>query len=790
MSVNFNDSPFELKISFHKLKHRYEIMAKKGDEFQSARAKKILETLNAHPEFIDGFENVDLLRKYEDEIKFILEDSFSEILTENEIKAASIPFENIIFNSSKRFKKILQTAGEGYELTIRNMPEGHMYIMACTVILAQRYKTDLQFKRPLFYDIPDANGIMRHYRIMYNADFMEVLPTDKAVDITDDDIAELLDNFDNIKLWKEKFPPNSWLAKGFVITNIFDVTMDTSISDLKTTLLEFNKEDENYMDNFQEIFQSLFNIKDLKVGFSAYNPSNNTCEKVHGGNIRSFILDDCNEKKCEDILCGGSYETLLSEGKYFSISDVEKFNELSEHRWLYKALNDQGIKSAILAPILNDGKLLGILELVSPRLRELNSVIANKLLDVIPYLTASILRSKAVEENQIEAIIQHECTTIHESVFWKFKDEAKRFLRENNIGNQTSFQEIVFKDVYPLYGQVDIKESSIARNESIQKDLINQLTKVDELFEEVIKHELLPIFEEIQYRTKKLLDNVKQILNTDSEQNIQNFIAEDVQPILGHLKESNNSNIIKLVKEFEITLDNNEQGVYNHRKNYDESVTLINKTLASLIDDKQKEAQKMFPHYFERYKTDGVEHNMYIGASIANNLAYRDLYLNNLRLWQLQVMCEMENAHYNLKAELPIKLDVASLILVYSTPLSIRFRMDEKRFDVDGTYNARYEILKKRLDKALIKGTNERVTQKGKIAIVYSQKKDEREYLRYIKLLQSKKYFTDNIKIVELEGLQGVSGLKAIIAEVLYKTSKDAKEVFTYNDLMDELKLN
>jgi len=125
---------------------------------------------------------------------------------------------------------------------------------------------------------------------------------------------------------------------------------------------------------------------------------------------------------------------------------------------------------------------------------------------------------------------------------------------------------------------------------------------------------------------------------------------------------------------------------------------------------------------------------------------------------------------------------------VYNSPLSVRFRMDEKRFDVDGTYNARYEILKKRLDKALVKGTHERITQKGKIAIVYSQKKDEREYLRYIRFLQSKKCLTDNVEILELEGLQGVSGLKAIRVEVLYRNENNPKEVYTYEDLMAELK--
>ena len=80
------------------------------------------------------------------------------------------------------------------------------------------------------------------------------------------------------------------------------------------------------------------------------------------------------------------------------------------------------------------------------------------------------------------------------------------------------------------------------------------------------------------------------------------------------------------------------------------------------------------------------------------------------------------------------------------------------------------------------------MTQKGKLAIVYSQKKDEREYLRYVHFLKAKGYFTNNIEIVELEGLQGVTGLKAIRAEILYKTDASSEKTYTYNDLMEELK--
>ncbi|MEZ4792547.1 MAG: hypothetical protein R2783_03490 [Gelidibacter sp.] len=194
--------------------------------------------------------------------------------------------------------------------------------------------------------------------------------------------------------------------------------------------------------------------------------------------------------------------------------------------------------------------------------------------------------------------------------------------------------------------------------------------------------------------------------------------------------------------------------IYYYRKNYDDTIALINKNMSLLIDSKQTEAQKMYPHYFERYKTDGVEHNMYIGESITKEEGFNEIYLYNLRLWQLQVMCEMENDYYQNQENYPIALDVASMILVFNQPMSIRFRMDEKQFDVDGTYNARYEVVKKRVDKAFIKGTRERITTKGKISIIYSQKDDEQEYLKYIKFLQSKNVLDGPVEIVELEDLQ------------------------------------
>ncbi|MBT8182289.1 MAG: GAF domain-containing protein [Eudoraea sp.] len=782
------DMPLQMLISFDKLLKQYDTMAKNDDPLLSSRAKYVLETQAPYPELREGFSDIELLEKHKDVIRVILQDSFAEVLSENEIKAASLPYFDIVFNKSKRFQKILDNAGKDFKPFIRDQDEGIDYIMASTIILKWHYGFNLDFSKPYFYDIPDANGIIHHYRILYNADFMDLIPTDLAKDLSQADIDKLLENPEDLELWKEMIPPNSFISKGFVISNMFDVTAEHTISEIKTNLISSDKRgSETFISDLQETFRSFFKIKDLKIGFVTYNTKDDQLERVYGNGIESFLLMEKDNEACGHLLCVGSYDKIVKEKGYFAISDVDKYYKLSEGVEPYKGLYEQGIKSAIFAPIVNEGELLGVLELVSTKKNQLNGVNATKLDDVMPYIVAAVVRSKIEEENLIDAIIQNECTSVHSSVHWRFEEEAKQFIIDGLEGRQPSFKEIVFKDVYPLYGQIDIKQSSQARNKAIQGDLMIQLSNIKEVLNVALKNEKLPIYEELVYRIDNFIEDIKETLFSNSEQTIFDFVNAEVLPIFEHLKKRNKE-LSEMIKAYEKTINGETHSYYNHRKQYDDSVMRINKKLASVIDKHQEAAQQMFPHYYERYKTDGIEHNMYIGSSISEDKEFDPLYLKNLRLWQLQVMCEMENKYYNLKPELDVQLDVASLILVYSTSLSIRFRMDEKQFDVDGTYNARYEIIKKRIDKSYIKGTNERLTQKGKLSIVYSQKKDELEYLRYISFLKSKGYFTNNIEIVDLEGLQGVSGLKAIRAEILYKKNSEDEKTFTYEDLMEELK--
>ena len=260
------------------------------------------------------------------------------------------------------------------------------------------------------------------------------------------------------------------------------------------------------------------------------------------------------------------------------------------------------------------------------------------------------------------------------------------------------------------------------------------------------------------------LEQLTSMWHVNSERNIVSYL----DAVHLRLKLIRHPEVLPVLNTYFEANDKDHGAFYSHRRRYDRTMNAINNKLTGILDASQATAQRLFPHYYERFRTDGVEHNLYIGESIAPNRGFDPSKLQQLRLWQLRVLCEMETAHHNLFPTLPFPLTVTSLIFVYHTTIAIRFRMDEKRFDVDGSYNARFEIVKKRIDKAKIKNSTERIAATGKITIVYSNTEDHQEYLGYIHLLQDEGVLGPEVEQFDVADLQGVSGLKGLRISILH----------------------
>lgn len=763
--------PAIMNVSFFKLIDRLEEVVKSKDAAEAAYAKELLKEVEKFPELRDGISDVSKLKKYQKSFDKLSRPLFPSVLTSNEIKILTPPFYFEPIYTSQRFDNIVEASGEPFEFTMKDVDEDLFYKYCCYFIMGSYFGYPIGGSTPQFFEIENkVQGFKRTYKMLINAELSEFIPTDKAVHITREDFEELLDNFDDMKLWKKKFPPNSWIMRGINIVNLVDVTADHSIGNITSSLLV---KSENSFANIQHSVRRMLGNPNLSIGVVSLE--NNMLVPIEHKEVESVLLNEGEWLHCDRDMCPYTCMELFTKKEPLVVTDSDRFHEMAQ-TGMSKKLKDSGFKSYIIAPLVHEDELLGFMELGAKNKYELNMGSLKMLDQILPILSMAKKRFQTEEQNLVEAVIQQECTTIHSSVKWRFEEEAMKFIKRQEDGDEAEFKDIVFDHLYPLYGQLDIKGSSERRNKAVSKDLIKQLNAVTKIVKAANKEKQLHVLDELLHRLNGFTGELKKNLAAGSEHRILSFLKDDVYPVFEHFKRES-AELRALIEEYDKLLDSELHTVYEERKKYDTSVNLINQRLASYIDKRQVEAQEMFPHYFERYKTDGVEFNMYIGQSITNGKSFNEMFLRNLRMWQLLVMCEMENEFHSLRKELTAPVEIASLILVYSTPLSVHFRMDEKKFDVEGAYNARYEIIKKRVDKAHIKGTKERITQPGHLVIVYSQEQDANEYRVYLNFLASKGYLKHKIEDLALEDLQGVHGLRALRVAVDYAGSTGVDEL-------------
>lgn len=729
-------------------------------EYRAQYAESLIEQTKNFKELREGFQDLSLLDKHEDLIRLLLADLFPTGLTKNEIKAASIPLSNVTFNYTERFQNILKAAGTDFQIEFRDINDDEYYVFCCCLILQIHYSKDIKSTLPLYYDIPNKEGVMKHYKITINSDFSEIYPKDESKIPSDETVEMLLENLDDVSLWKKHFPPKSWILNGFTIISLIDCTSEVALSDLKSSLIKIDPENLVPDRNLKEIFKSYFDIPELNFGLMLFNKKSQKLEKlpIYGSFFTNHILDFWINTFNEEVR-KTTFENLNYNSKPVIVSNVDKLDDEVKKLPSFDILQRNNIRSFMVIPIMKDNQLLAIMEFTSTIPNSLNGLKLKKLESVINMVIFSLHRFTYEKNNQIEAIIQREYTTINDSVIWKFRNEAEKFFNAHLSNKTYTLKEISFKNLTPLYSFSDIRSSSNKRFHLMIEDLLEQKNALSNLFSIINSSDSEKYLLALNVFENEITEEIK----ADTEQRFQRILQDEIHPYLqGKLEIKSDENVkVKIQHYFsQIYLQNNL--FYANRKKLDDSIMLLNRKLANILDERQDIAQEIFPHYYERFKSDGVDHNLYIGQSISPNTLFSTKMVHQLRYWQLETVCIMEMEFKKFKHKLSVSLEIASLILVYNEKIDIRFRMDEKRFDVDGAYNSSYEIIKKRLDKALIKNTSERITCPGKITIVYFGLENQREYLQYINTLQKENILQNDIEFLRVEDLQGISGLLAL----------------------------
>ncbi|WP_456460161.1 GAF domain-containing protein [Reichenbachiella sp.] len=770
--------PFECKLSLANLIGYWGLRINDSNTHLASTAKIIMEKVSQAPELLAPIEDLEILEKHKETVDLLMTAIFSPFTEEEEMVSAMAPFKKQDVHSTKGYQDLMTQAGS-YEALLD--PEEMAQIMlhktmaAYFAIMHTYYGLTIELNKDIIYTLSDQRtGLKRYFKIEINPKFCEIILNGDLPELTEDDLKLLTDHVEDVDVWMEKLPTEIFEFQGLIVFKLTEVTKDQVLSRMKENLLEKDSiTEESSFDDLEQKFRSLLQLSDLKLGISAYQKSKNRFFNFGRNTRRSILIGNHDKLECPHATAN-LLERFANQAEPMVVEDMSDCCMPLEPQ--SEVLQDNGVQNLILNPLFYNDEFVGLLELASPNRGDLNTLTLTKIREVLPLFAIAVKRSSEELENTIQNLIKEKYTSIHPTVEWKFNDAAHQMLDQKAQKKRTVAPQIVFNDVYPLYAASDIRNSSVERHKCIYKDLNRQLQLAREVLGKAIEMTNLPILDETIFRLDNFRKKIKDKLVTGDESVLLEFLQQEVEPIIKNI-EANHVEDKEFSKSYWEALDPSIGVVYEHRKHFEDSLTAINDTIGSILDEEEKAAQKMFPHYFEKYKTDGVEHNIYIGASMVEHLKFDEVYLRNLRLWQLVVTAEIANRTATMVNELAMPLETTHLILVHSNPLSIRFRQEEKKFDVDGAYNIRYEITKKRIDKALVKDTQERITQPGKIAIIYSQDKDAVEYKKYIDYLKSKDLLTGKVEELELEELQGVSGLKALRIAVNTGSSSIMDEV-------------
>jgi hypothetical protein len=733
--------------------------------------------IRENPDLRDDIADPGVLADHQDLLGSLMSVAMPAAAWNKEIAAALVPFTMQAFYKTPAFEVFdLDTkpviAEPGNEST--NDLHRQRLLRAYGVVLQQLYEIPNAIDAPMMRIVTDPDtGLQRYYRISPDMSFVRAGSIGRIPRISEADRQRIIDHIADVDVLNKILPIDQFVFRGFIIIRAVDVTETSVIMELERDLIE--QQTIFSSDGFarlQKRLRTLFERPDIKAGIGAVQGEQVLILNDGGGEANCLFRNSSHVPKAQ--LRDSVWLRAVEKGDILRIADLAAEPDLCA---VEQDLVNHGGRSMIIMPLLFRGETLGTINIKAPDAGTMGPLDEIRLKKIAPLFSMALKRGLDDMNNEVQAVIKEKCTAVHPSVEWRFHQAALAHMERLRRGDSSDMEPIVFKEVVSLFGQSDIRGSSEARIQSIQADLTQQLTLAGKVLQAARSERTWPLLEEFTFRIEKRIRQIQGGLSSEDESSVSSFLSKELEPAFDDLQ-TIGPRVAHAVNIYRQALDPILGVVYRKRKEFEQSVSMLNERLSTYLDQRQAEAQEAFPHYFEKHQTDGLDYVIYLGASMHPSGRLPAFFIKNLGLWQLMVACGLAWNTERIKPQLAIPLDTCHLVLYNRSPLAIRFRYDEKRFDVDGAYDVRNEIIKSRLDKAMVKGGRQRLTQPDRIAIVYANLSEGLEIRQHIEFLQAKGYLLDEVERIELEDLPGVRGLRAMRVAVNLEAASDQAPAF------------
>jgi len=747
-------------------RHYINYLEKRREESNCSKSRFfafVIDQFHQHPELLEDV-NLNDIQKYSEQLQLIY-NTLAPVVEDEDIHrwALCMPLKPVVFYTTNAFYNLVADIATGQlrHSVVTKTPEEmrrHNLEFTYSLILEKCYNLPNFFNRSMIHSMDDdETGRTRYYKLRLDTRFVKVIPKKPLPELS---IATLQsaghESEQILPILLETLPLDMFRFEGFTINNVTEVTAEYAVEKIRNLLVSHNTfESEKYYQEVADSLKTLAGNGEIEFGLLPVLKVND-----------KLIFEDTVCSKSKSIIASrmrGTEESTymtLADG-YFKNPKVLFYREIldteTEKKEFLKFLKEQGIASYALIPVYFNNALAGVLEVYANKKGLMDEALLSRLEPAIPLLAQLLKNSIDQFQEGIDKVIKEKFTSIQPSVQWKFNEVAWHYLRDNQKGEP---EQIAFNDVHALYGAIDIRNSTIERNAALHKDLETQFTILIEVLEKLKAKSGFGLIDAKIFQTREWLDRIRGN-EFAQEMEVNDWLENELRPFLLHFREGNEEYAAIMEEYFEAI--NEETGIaHDNRRRLEISMNKVITSVNRYLENMKGDIQQAYPCYFEKFRTDGVEYDIYIGQSIAPDKPYNDIYLKNLRLLQMTSMAAIARNSHALLAELDQPVQTTQLIFIHSNSININFRKDEKRFDVEGAYNIRYHIVKKRIDKVHVRGTQERLTQPNKIALVYFNQKEADEYISYIKYLQGENVLRNDLEYLDLEELQGVSGLRAL----------------------------
>lgn len=702
--------------------------------------RSITELLYANPVLLEPIEDWSILESFPELVDLI---HLNHISSDggNPTYAIGTPSPMRFFSYSDSFKDSVVDAKGNLKLRLQDRLIDDEY--------NRRMYQDILFK---CYDIQDFsresfqtllrltdNGTpsKKYYHFITNNLFVKIRPKGELPPLQTEWIDYVKGIITSQKELKNPMPIDQFSIEGFLLISIKDETLVESLNELRENVATMHtlSRKEAFI-RVKNNTLSLLGKESVEVGFLPLIEVNKKILYHRLLNYTSIFIRIL-KKHIPPAALNSFFDNIISNFTLPQDFKVQVYNSEAEaDSEIEGIIALEGIKNFAVIPVFHQENLVGIVELASTLDGEITADVLRKIEYAMPMYREFIVYQTDKLHDQMEFFIKRNFSAIQPEIQWKFNDIAWQAIQ---YPVSTPIPEIVFRQLTPFYGAVDIRNSSVEHQHAIFADASFQL-----------RH-LLNILKEHNEETTALAAEITNWLRI-----IDNELADEQELHLHNFIENTTQTIGAKFPGIGLTI------VHEAEDQYEKSISSINKVLKDILESQEQKLKNNVPVYFDKFRTDGWEYSIYVGQELSPNFVYSSKIIDRIKQWEFETIFNMGFATKGIKQSLPLQLETTQMILAHTNPVDIRFRMDEHRFDVEGSYSIRYEVIKKRVDKVCVRETHERLTQPGKIAIVYLYPHEIEAYMEIIRQYIAEDKIHEDIEYLNLEDVQGVQGLKAI----------------------------